>query len=448
MTRAAARNAAVLLLGLAVLGVVLVNATNVDAQPPRVASYALTHHLAADDDVALTNSAVEVTFSETVDRGTAEAAFTMTPLVDGTFTWAGTTMAFTPAGGLPIDGEFTVRVDEGVRDMAGNRSGAPSEPFTFRTVGRPAIAASEPAEGGELVGESPITLTFSTLMDTASVDRALRVRPAFAYATRWSGEAVQIVPATALRSATTYELVVDRRATDLAGNRLLRPFVLHFSTAADVLEARWVAPADGLQGVSPYTPIAVAFDHPLQADGLDDAFTIQPDVPGSFSVEPLAPDGSGDGATVLRFQPSSSLPANTTFAVEIAAGVASSDGALLDEPLSWTFTTGAPFPSLQNQVLFLSDRTGIRNLWAMNVDGSNQRQLSTELVAVLEYDVSLDGRRFVVGDGARLVEYAADGGDRTPLTGTDVLEFDASYRPDGEALIFSRADPATGSGLG
>ncbi|MFN2484273.1 MAG: Ig-like domain-containing protein [Candidatus Limnocylindria bacterium] len=451
MTRAAARNAAVLIAGLAVLGVVLFNATNVDAQPPRVASYALTHHLAASDEVALTNSSIEVTFSETVDKASAERAFRVAPELDGTFSWAGTTMSFSPSGGLPIDGAFTVTVAAGVRDAAGNESEASAAPFAFRTVARPAVTASDPLPGGEVAASSPVTLTFSTLMDTASVERALRVAPHFDYYLRWSGETVTVVPSEPLDAGTDYELIVDRRATDLAGNRMLRPFVLHFLSAADVLERAWLVPSDRLAGASPWTAIAVGFDQALDPETVDDAFTIEPDVPGSLALiqQPLAGQRAEPSrASVLRFLPSSPLPANTTFTVEVASGIRAADGRQLDQPLSWSFTTGAPFPSLENQIVFLTERGGIRNLWAMNPDGSNQRQLSAELSSVVAYDVSPDARRFVVGDGERLVEYAADGGARRMLTDDGVLEFDPAYRPDGEELVFGRADAQTGAGLG
>ena len=84
-------------------------------------------------------------------------------------------------------------------------------------------------------------------------------------------------------------------------------------------------------------------------------------------------------------------------------------GGGLAEPVSWTFTTGAPQTTLSNQITFLTDRAGVPNLWAMNVDGTAAHQLSTELTAVLDYAVSPDGNSFVVGDGRRLVMVDADG---------------------------------------
>jgi hypothetical protein len=98
--------------------------------------------------------------------------------------------------------------------------------------------------------------------------------------------------------------------------------------------------------------------------------------------------------------------------------------------------------------VFVSDRGGIDNLWAMNPDGTGQRQLSAELSPVTSYAVAPDGRSLIVGDGARLVMQQADGGARQILTADGVLETDPAFAPDGLHFAFARVDPLTGGGLG
>jgi hypothetical protein len=67
---------------------------------------------------------------------------------------------------------------------------------------------------------------------------------------------------------------------------------------------------------------------------------------------------------------------------------------------------------------------------------------------VIDYVVAPDGRAFVVGDGALIVWQRADGSARRLLTDADAVEFDPAYSPDGGMLVFGRADPALGTGLG
>ena len=90
---------------------------------------------------------------------------------------------------------------------------------------------------------------------------------------------------------------------------------------------------------------------------------------------------------MLVFRPSNPLAAHTTYTVSLAPVVTR-----LDAPdqvaagRTWTFTTGQPAVSGQNQIAFLTARSGVRNVWLMNPDGSNARQLTTELVPVAGFD--------------------------------------------------------------
>jgi hypothetical protein len=212
-----------------------------------------------------------------------------------------------------------------------------------------------------------------------------------------------------------------------------------------------VVPADAVEGIAVGTAIAVELDGEIDpASVSDESLRLTPDVAGTLAV--VAPEGAAgmldETARLLRFTPSGPLPPNTTFNVTLGAGIRSIDGRVLARDLAWSFTTGAPLPTLANQILFLTDRSGVANLWAMNPDGSNERQLSSELSAVTAFAAAPDGRALVVGDGMRLVAQGADGGDRSVLTDAGVLEFDPAFAPNGSALLFGRADPATGSGLG
>jgi hypothetical protein len=134
--------------------------------------------------------------------------------------------------------------------------------------------------------------------------------------------------------------------------------------------------------------------------------------------------------------------------VTLERGLPAADGTRLSQPVTWSFTTAAPQGTLSNQVVFVSDRSGVANLWAMNPDGSGQRQVTAELSAVVDYAVAPDGRSLVVGDGAVLVRQDADGSDRRVLTGGDVLEFDPAWSPDGTRFAFGRSQLNGGAGLG
>ena len=438
-------------IGLVVLGGILFVATTVDGRAPEVESIGLTHHLSSDDEVALTTTSIQVVFDEAVDHASAEGAFRIEPAVEGAFNWNATTLVFTPEERLPLETDFVATVEPGVLDAAGNAMAAEAS-LAFVTVGHPTVVASQPAPNQDGVPlASTVVLQFSTLMDTAAVEDALSISPEIEVTRTWAGEVLTLTPVEPLDEGVRYTLSISTEARDSAGTPLERSYLLGFRTVISGLTATTVMPADEAGGISTRTPIAVTFDRALDPDTLDDGlFTIEPDVAGSLDVVE-APGAAGmaePGLRVLRFLPSGQLQANTTYEVTLATGLVGTDGAALAEPITWRFTTGAPLASLSNQVVFLSDRSGIDNLWAMNPDGTGQRQLSAELSPITMYAVAPDGRSLIVGDGARLVTQQADGGGRQTLTPDGVLEIDPAYSPDGSQIAFGRVDPLTGAGLG
>ncbi len=154
-----------------------------------------------------------------------------------------------------------------------------------------------------------------------------------------------------------------------------------------------------------FRPIAILFNEPIDPATIEDGMlTIVPDVAGTLEVVALFGDPeSDDGAgRALVFTPSESLPSNTTFEVALAPGVATADGVTLNVTTTWTFTTGVAAREISNQVTFLSARAGVTNVWAMNPDGSGQRQVSAELETIVDYVVAPDGDGIVIADGRQM----------------------------------------------
>ena len=446
------RSLVVIVAGGLVLAGVLYVASTIDARAPEVLEVNLTQPVDGDSGVALITTSLEIVFSEPVEPDTASAALSLDPEVNGGVSWSGSTMIFTPSDPLALETDYRLEMRAGVRDLSGNEMSELPPPFEFRTAGRPTLVDASPADGdSDVPVDGPIDLTFSSLMDTASVEAALRLRPSFAHELRWSGELLEIVPTQPLRPGSEYEISIQDDAADVAGVALGEPIGLRFTTVAPGLAVQTLVPADGIDGIAPTTPIAVIFDRPIDPGSVGDGLlAITPDVAGTLSVTPMpddapAEDGSG---RVLQFVPSGSLPANTTFEVSLQTGVASVVGGELGREVVWSFTTGAPVATISNQITFVSDRAGIDNVWAMNPDGTGKRQLTAELAPVLDYAVAPDGSSLVVADGRRLVYQRADGTERRLLTDAADVEFDPSYAPNGQRIVFGRADAESGGGLG
>ena len=166
-------------LAVAALGLVLYNATLVDRRPPTVSRISLSATADGDDHVAQTLTAIDLAFSEPVDRASVEQRFRIEPYVGGTFSWdRDTTAIFTPARKLPSATAFRVIVAAGFVDPAGNSAADPAGPFEFTTVGAARRPVDDAGVGHDRRRDRQRggQLDFDRLMDTGSVEAALTDR--------------------------------------------------------------------------------------------------------------------------------------------------------------------------------------------------------------------------------------------------------------------------------
>jgi hypothetical protein len=129
-------------------------------------------NLAADVPI---DSVVVIAFSETMDRPSAEAAFSISPSVAGAFSWAGKTMTFTSAGLLGAGASYTVSLAASAADEDGNAAGS-AFGFSFTTLTptgdtRPLCTIETPS--GAQSGSVALAFTIS---DAEGDTAAVRVR--------------------------------------------------------------------------------------------------------------------------------------------------------------------------------------------------------------------------------------------------------------------------------
>lgn len=445
-----------IVVALVALGLVLYNATLVDRRAPSIARVSLSAPV-GDERLAQTLTAIDIQFSEAVRTSTVEGRFQIRPYVAGAFAWDGPTAIFTPSAKLPPDTEFTIRIEAGFEDLVGNVAEIGLEPWAFRTVGPPVVIGATPTDGTTGVAvDGTVDLTFDRLMDTASVEAAIRLDPPVALRSSWSGESVRLAFDSQLRFGTTYTLTVGVTAADTGGNRLRDPFRLHFSTVAAGLAILETAPREGSSGIAIQTAVAVRFDAPIEPDSARAAFRITPSVAGEIRIIAIEDDrASVDGSAVatdepdtLLFVPDEPLAAHTTYTVTLEPSIARRDDPeAVAAGRSWSFTTGSPSPSGQNQVAFLVARSGVRNVWLMNPDGTNPRQLTTALAPVSGFDVTFDGALVASSAGGVVSIVGIDGDNERRITKDGRYEYAPVFTPDDRWLIVGRR-AADGADLG
>ncbi len=205
--------------------------TNDDQTPPHLVS----HIPAADILGILPGQHIILTFSEPVDIDTIHDGITISPAVEGSFTWDPlyTTITFTPLYGLSYGTTYTVTVNTGITDVNGNNL---EEAYSFNfTVGDdftpPTIISvyQEPAgipwdinlTTHGIEKNLPLVIVFSEPVHRNTLALlSLTPSAAFYLDSPALSDTVRLVFTAPLESETLYRLLLPSSITDAQGNRL------------------------------------------------------------------------------------------------------------------------------------------------------------------------------------------------------------------------------------
>jgi hypothetical protein len=144
---------------------------------------------------------------------------------------------------------------------------------------------SRPADGAtNVVRNTAVRLTFSTLMDTASVAAALSITPDAAFRSRWEANQLILEPDTLLAEETTYTVAVSGSAKDIWGIPFEKGNSVVFITGTSTKRARLVSinPRHNQLDVSPSTTIRIEYTGDLMPASIETAVTFEPDLVGKW----------------------------------------------------------------------------------------------------------------------------------------------------------------------
>jgi len=307
-----------------------------------------------------TNSAINATFSKTMNAATiTSATFFVTAengaLVGGSVTCNGTTAVFTPTDILPYSTSFIARIvsgNSGVRDLTG-QSLQLDYTWTFKTgtvpdTTLPTVSSTSLTQPANTMTGVPVnsgvSVNFSEPMDSSTITTAtfmikdIANNPIRGTVTSSNATAI-FVPSGDLAANTRYTVIVTTGAKDLAGNPLVHEYAWSFITGDQLDTTRpsisFTSPPDGAVNVAPNDAITATFTENMDALTLTTSnFTLS--LTGGAQL-------SGNvtyNGTTAAFTPTTNLAYQTSYTASISTGARDIAGNALANNTTWTFTTG------------------------------------------------------------------------------------------------------------
>jgi len=206
--------------------------------------------------------------------------------------------------------------------------------------------------------DSLITLHFDQDMDRASVEEALQVSPEVTGDFSWQNSRTLQFRPKGLATATRYRVSVGLGARSAKGLPLNHELAFNFSTLGP-LEVTRTSPENGSSDLRSDAPLLISFNRPVVP--LNCTGQLAAEV-GDCALLPLAitPRIKGNGSwintSLYRFDPRPGWDAGQSYTARLETGVTSIAGAVLEEPVTWSFITASP------RILEVSPSQGERDL--------------------------------------------------------------------------------------
>ncbi len=257
--------------------------------PPQPAT--LVEHQPARGEELHPEGEVLFYFDQAMQPTSVEAAFHITPPVDGDLRWEDpATLAFQPKKPLSLATQYTFQIDAQAQSQAGLALQEPIA-FSLTTSGYIQVTSVSPSPGSYDVDPSdPITVAFNRPIVPLQIEdsqiQPLRFDPPVPGEGRWIDTALyQFTPEDPLPSDTLITAQVQSGLADPMGGILPETYVWSFQTSRPHLTS--IEPLPGGFDIPLDSPIVLGFNHRMDADLVEDAFKLRDSqgtvISGSFT---------------------------------------------------------------------------------------------------------------------------------------------------------------------
>ncbi|GAP62630.1 hypothetical protein ARMA_1053 [Ardenticatena maritima] len=287
----------------------------VAATPPTIVEIQPQETIERHDSIVLV-------FDQPMDHASVEAAFRITPPVEGVFRWEpagkGERLIFTPTEPLPAETTLTITLSADAKSARGKPL---REAFTAQLRTPAAITVvnvSPPAGSEEVTLQTPIVVQFNrdvvqfaSFEEQTNVANPFRITPEVRGFVRWvAPNVLGFYPEEELKPGTTYTVRLDPSIAP--GIALDEPLEWSFTTAGVGVLAS--IPFDGAAEVDVGTSITVILSAPPDdPDAFAEAFSVR-DAESGQEVEGVL---AWETETRLVFTPTTALAPDTTYEIVI-----------------------------------------------------------------------------------------------------------------------------------
>jgi hypothetical protein len=262
------------------------------------------------------------------------SAFQLSPLPEGewrVYDSDSSRVSFSLTNRLAIGTTYFLQIDTTARDRFGNRL---RESFASSYTTEAFRVNWTNPSAGELVTNltTSIEVYFSDGIDTGTVRAAFNLTPPTQGYFEWyyRSSYFRFVPTTELSPRASYNVVVSTAMRSSRGSALRSPYSFSFTTSPFMVID--TGPRDGQINVSRQERVYVFCNSYVDTSTIRQAFSISPDVGGTFYCYDRWYD--------FGLIPDSLLNANTTYTVTISSALGSLGGSHLESPYTFSFSTG------------------------------------------------------------------------------------------------------------
>jgi Tol biopolymer transport system component len=236
---------------------------------------------------------------------------------------------------------------------------------------------------------APIRITFDHDVDQGSVASRLHLSPATTGQVEWLNKQTLVYHHTTLRTATTYEVILEAGYRDPAGNTYTLRHHWSFTTEAPP-SLSGSAPADGEGNVDPSAYLSLDFSRAMDTTSLKSAIAINPALPFDVRLDPA-------DARRAIIAPSQLLAPGTDYQLLINTAALDVDGNQLGRDEVVRFSTG-PLQPLRHWIAFATDSANGSpdGLWIVNEAGFPRQLFDSS--SVRSFNWSPNGDSLLIQD--------------------------------------------------